>query len=724
MGWLVFKILAMLWSLTFLFLPTAEAEGAYDDALKIGCVTEVGDERENLIYRHYYRSFIEEIAKYTDRIYEVTELTPTEAADALATGRVDILFPAEKDFDENLCYSRPMGLNIVALFSRDTETRFSVRDMGTLVGATVGLLPIQETDKILASFLQEKGLALNLRYFFRHDELTAALASGEVDLILDTVTRAVKPAKHFLSVGQCPAYAVGHQAKQDDIKGLDEAYKRLWQNDPDYVSMRRAAFQHSEQKKFAHFTSEAAETIKNLPPLKIAVYGEEAPFFLFGEDGTPTGIFPDIMTELEKISGLEFTYVRAYTYEDAKHRLRMGEADLLLDIYNNDPAAADLGYTAPLFVQEWRLIGDKYQQDAIETSYRLVLPTMSASLKLFMAKTFPKWEIVLRPTAGTALDAVMNNEADLAVLEGIVLQTQRPLILYPELHTVPGDSIRLPISLAISPRQPPILQEVLNSAIRQLSPEAREEIATRNIMGHRPPLSVNTLLHHYPMQTGLVLGLILLVIASTGFLYHHSKAAKAQRNALRERNMHLEDALESIIEANKARDSYKQMAETCPLTGILNRAAIQRAGEKLFQNDPFPGHVHALLIADLDHFKEANDICGHQFGDKVLKEFAMVLRQVVRSEDLVGRFGGDEFIVILRDIHAEDAAQVAERINEAARHIKSKVESQPQITASIGIALCPIHGGTYEELFRAADRALYEVKEHGRDGYVVNHTKI
>ena len=153
----------------------------------------------------------------------------------------------------------------------------------------------------------------------------------------------------------------------------------------------------------------------------------------------------------------------------------------------------------------------------------------------------------------------------------------------------------------------------------------------------------------------------------------------------------------------------------------MNKAAIETIGQKML-NAPFQqGHCHALFIIDLDHFKEANDTLGHQKGDEILHHFALNLIHIVRSHDAVGRFGGDEFILLLQDFPQEAIASVARRVMEAARSLEPASDKFPGLSASIGIALYPVHGNDYQELLHHADQALYYVKEHGRDNWSLPH---
>lgn len=169
-----------------------------------------------------------------------------------------------------------------------------------------------------------------------------------------------------------------------------------------------------------------------------------------------------------------------------------------------------------------------------------------------------------------------------------------------------------------------------------------------------------------------------------------------------------------------ARDAYQMEAEIDTLTKLYNKSTTEQVGKiklKTFSDIKDNDTLMAFYIIDLDHFKEANDTYGHQFGDKVLMEFSKNLRKKFRPNDCIGRFGGDEFVVIIDNLPA------MEIITRKARDIKNvaldlEVDGRPAgITASIGIAIVPQDGLDYETVFKAADEALYYVKANGRNGF-------
>ena len=110
---------------------------------------------------------------------------------------------------------------------------------------------------------------------------------------------------------------------------------------------------------------------------------------------------------------------------------------------------------------------------------------------------------------------------------------------------------------------------------------------------------------------------------------------------------------------------------------------------------------------------------GHQKGDDILRRFALCLMHIVRANDALGRFGGDEFILILENLPRPAAIAIATRINTAARSLELNEEGKPALSASIGIALSPAHGTTYADLLHNADQALYQTKENGRDNWTL-----
>ncbi len=164
-----------------------------------------------------------------------------------------------------------------------------------------------------------------------------------------------------------------------------------------------------------------------------------------------------------------------------------------------------------------------------------------------------------------------------------------------------------------------------------------------------------------------------------------------------------------------SRQRLKQISQRDPLTGLLNRGALLDRADALF------AHVHenagtvVVMFADLDKFKAINDTCGHAAGDAVLRGVADVLRRGIREGDLASRYGGDEFVLLLRDLTLPEADAVARRIQSQLGEWAQRHELDVSVT--IGIGTSPTHGKDLDSLLNCVDKALYQSKlSHGAGG--------
>lgn len=144
------------------------------------------------------------------------------------------------------------------------------------------------------------------------------------------------------------------------------------------------------------------------------------------------------------------------------------------------------------------------------------------------------------------------------------------------------------------------------------------------------------------------------------------------------------------------------------LTGLLNRRALQDVAQPMFQRLQRSGKKIAMLFADLDKFKAINDELGHAAGDLVLKQFADIVRNAIRSTDVAARYGGDEFIMLLEDSSLKDAEVVAVRIQ---KKVNSWAKTNSiEISVTFGLGEAPTHGDSFTSLLEQVDQALYHSK--------------
>jgi len=164
----------------------------------------------------------------------------------------------------------------------------------------------------------------------------------------------------------------------------------------------------------------------------------------------------------------------------------------------------------------------------------------------------------------------------------------------------------------------------------------------------------------------------------------------------------------------------EEMATLDGLTGLYNKRALTEVGGQKLKSAKRFNKPLSLLVCDIDHFKKVNDTYGHDVGDVVIKGFADVLKRVKRDTDAVGRFGGEEFVVVCEETDERGAELLAERIRTELGAVTFHSELGPvQVTCSIGVAPFGSAGQSWEQLFKATDEALYASKRGGRNRVTV-----
>lgn len=181
--------------------------------------------------------------------------------------------------------------------------------------------------------------------------------------------------------------------------------------------------------------------------------------------------------------------------------------------------------------------------------------------------------------------------------------------------------------------------------------------------------------------------------------------------------------LSDITKHKEKMDDLTKRAETDSLTRLFNKMETKRRIERAIHEDP--DMMSALIMIDIDNFKAVNDNLGHQFGDSVIIDVARNIKKLFRSSDVVGRVGGDEFVVFMNKICSlEIVKEKTDELCQALRHTYVGGKSEYKISASIGAAISPDHGSSFDELYKMSDLALYESKRQGKDRATIYHDGI
>jgi diguanylate cyclase (GGDEF)-like protein/PAS domain S-box-containing protein len=224
---------------------------------------------------------------------------------------------------------------------------------------------------------------------------------------------------------------------------------------------------------------------------------------------------------------------------------------------------------------------------------------------------------------------------------------------------------------------------------------------------------------------GDTLGVLQLVYG-----FKQNGAGAAEVDGLHPSERHLGVAAASQIALSLAslrlRESLRDQSIRDPLTGLFNRRFMQECLDRELLRGTRKNRSLAVIFIDVDHFKRFNDVFGHEAGDQVLRSMGDFFRSHFRGDDIICRYGGEEFAIILPESSAQDAASRAELLRIAARTLELKYNdvTLDPVTLSAGVAGFPEHASSARELLQIADGCLYEAKKSGRDRVILAKAKV
>jgi diguanylate cyclase (GGDEF)-like protein len=320
--------------------------------------------------------------------------------------------------------------------------------------------------------------------------------------------------------------------------------------------------------------------------------------------------------------------------------------------------------------------------------------------------------IVNQFTELTALteDDVSLSEATLATLDELVHPGDASL------HVSNQSQDRAVAQATLGARDAPVLSlhELARCpAVRRSSLYVTNDVAAR--LSFRCPV--------YPVETGTLACIPLVALGETvGAVHLHWPERHELSLPVRLAMMRVSEHSALSIANRRLLLALRGQANTDGRTGLTNSRAFDETVQRRLAMKP-QGERSAILMLDLDHFKDFNDRYGHPAGDEALRVFAQLLGSSIREQDVAARYGGEEFAVYLAGLGATEAAEVAERVRERLETtiIPLGPGKTGRLTVSIGIAIAPDDGSELVSLLRAADEALYRAKLGGRNRVVTRN---
>ncbi len=590
-------------------------------------------------------------------------------------------------------YTEPYYEIPIFVFVRDDFGPY--RGLGDLAGRRVGII----RDIFYEQDLRDAG-GMELVTFDTYQQMTRALVLGKIDALVQNLSN----INHII---KRRAYTNLRIAGEVELPGLAREDLRFG-IDPDKPELRsivQKALDAISPAQWQALTDEWLDVRDNAEDTGIGLTPEERayldnrgridicldpnwmPFERFDENGEYEGISADYFALFEKALATEFRPVRTRNWTESVEFLKAGECDLFTLAMRTPERDEYLEFTdsyieTPLVIATQTDVAYVNGLDDLQGK-KVAIPRLYAFSEL-LRTDFPNLEIIEVDDIDAGLEMVRRGEVfgyigTLATI-GYKFQTR-----YTGELKISGDT-RRSWDMGVAVREDdPLLYGIMQKAVASIAEEQKRAITNKWI-------SIRYEEHvDYTLLWQVIAFFVLVLLAG---LFFYLKQAGLRRQ--------LEEAYEQA----------ERLAVTDKLTGIYNRHKLDQALEEETERAERYGDGFGVLILDIDHFKRINDRFGHRSGDTVLREFVDVLRQNSRKTDLLGRWGGEEFMIVAP--HADEATllRLAEKLRSAvAEHAFSEAS---RVTTSIGASV--YHpGDSPDSLVKRADDALYQSKQAGRN---------
>lgn len=651
------------------------------------------DYKEHPYYDYYY-DYLQEISQHTDWDYEYVDASSYECLSMLENQEIDLICGIDKTMArlEDMDFSAtPVMSSKYKFFVLSENDTIYYDDYAHFDNMTVGVLSDCSQLSAIDTLCKEQDITIHKQYFTSATALESALTKGTVDAIYAITVSdhaAFRIVTHFPNTQLY--FATGKESSI--LTELSAAQKVIRDISPYFEYDLFKDNIANQQDLTPYFTREEQAYINEHPDILFASDPDWAPIeSIDAATSELTGISAEILALLEQYTGLNFVYKPSDNFTQSLNQLKYGDVDMLSAL-SHDYAWAEQNHVNLSTAYLDSYIVMIHNPNRITDTNRVALPT-NFNITGHIVASGAYEDIVYYDTAKECIEAVANGKADYTYTNYCIANYHLSNIAYRNLSATKITSINENLCFAVSKNADPRLLSIINKGLRCIAAEELDSIVIKHTL-HENKFSLRTLVYAYPETALFAVVTIsaMAVIASLIALFIHYRKARM----------------------------IQSISQTDALTGILNRGAVQTqitlALDKEKQN---PDLVCPLIAVDLDNFKAVNDNYGHAEGDLLLKAVAKVLTRSVRQTDIVGRMGGDEFIVYLTNVNNKKTAEkVAAKLCTAVSALSLEKEEWCDITASFGLAFGNADS-TWSSLYHQSDVALYDAKEKGKNQYSI-----
>ena len=695
----IFFILLIL--ITSLSLPVKQIQAKENEVIKVGYPIVNGfTELNNGSYRGYAFEYLFEISKYTGWKYELIEMPLSTALDKLQSGEIDIVAGMIKNDKTEELFDFPnlnSGYTHSTLATLNTNNTLSYYDISTLNGIKIGYFDRTQSNlsKLEEFFTSNNIKNITYKSYPSNDSeaLINALKLKEVDAIITgdlLLNNDLKILKKFDSL---PYYFATTKGKTHIKNGLNDAINKINESDPDFALNIYSKYFQTKVDTSIILTKDEQKYLSNLGTLKAIYVDNFYPIQYYDKTkGEADGVIVNIGKLVFEKLGIDFELIRANNFEEAFKLINENPNYLAIGLpvdYNTSTLNNILFSKSYLDLSIVKVYSKSYSKDKDKI---LALPYGYGYNELNNG-----FKIKYYDTIEDCLIAVEKNEAYFTYSNYYTISKYMSTNFLSNTSIVADEHSNF-ASFAFSFNVDRNLFNIINKAIMSIPNDEIRNIIYTNSSNSKLSITLKVffLSNLTLCLTIISIILIIIVLLISIIVRLKFKTLKTKKNILL---------------------SKSQIDQ---LSGLYNRNTC----EELIKNylSKIDNSVYfSFIIIDIDYFKQINDKFGHQAGDNLLREFSSLLKEVFSSEDIISRWGGDEFIIFIKDINKNNINTINKRLEKLSKLMNKEIEYNgitQKISLSIG-AIISKDINDFNKLYKEADEALYDVKRSGRNGYKI-----
>jgi diguanylate cyclase (GGDEF)-like protein len=642
----------------------------------------------------YGYEYLQKIAYYTGWTYEYVYGSFQESLERLIAGEVDLMsnisylearaklinYSDEEQGDEGFYVFGSQG-------QIETDEINWLKLQPIKIGVNAGRYSVDLAKK----WCEEKDITYDLKEYTDMTECSDDLESGALDVIIASEVYANDGWIALEELEKKPYYYGVAKGREDLLEELNQAMAMIKTISPFYNNELRGKYIISPSTDMIRLTSEEKDWLLKKGQIVIGYLNHYMPYCATDKDsGDMNGVLADVLSYIKENYGIDYRTIAFDSYEQLETALKNGMIDVIFPFYGDYSLAEDQNMMITDAVTHSTMMVF-HSGDTFDDSETIAITENDPFQKQYATIYYPDADQVYFDTIDDCMDAVLSGLVNFTIAETAKVNDLDEIKYINHIQKADLQEF-VYINFAVRKGDTDLLS-ILNKGIQGLP----TSLITNSLVLHSQKeieYTVFDFLQEHALAVYLVMivifGLIIInVITYFAFKLHSQK---------------------KILEAEGDAKVAQWKAHHDPLTGLLNYTAFQELTEKLSLSE----NPMALIMLDIDNFKQVNDIYGHEIGNQVLLKVGNLLNDYFSKEDYVIRFARDEFLILMEHVTAMESGDVISRINTINLELKYPQDALPSISISAGIAFS--QEGYQEHLFTQADQALYRMKKKGGCG--------